>query len=153
MRRNPSVLTRRCAGLRLSAFILLASLQAPSAAATDPPAPLALQRTADGIAGRLSDPHGQPIANARVSLAAIDVDAAAGPTERSFTSTVPALIARVLASVPVKPLRLLPIMNAADSRHRDISPVSLPIEGAPVSVRTLKLARDMTCFCRWRSSF
>jgi len=141
-------------------FLLVASLVVASLdrspAAAEPATSLSLQRAGDTVAGRLIDGRGQSIAGANVTLEAVDVDAAAGPSERSLTSTVPAGAATavvgiraniegacVCAGEAAAIIGGLHYRERGTPLHADISPVSLPITGAPVSVRTLKLTPDM----------
>jgi hypothetical protein len=155
----PRNLAARIAGLSL-ALLALCHLHGVAADGSGPaPAPvstLKLQRAGDVVIGHLADPHGQPIANAPVAIEAIDVDAAAGPTERNLSLTVPANAATAIVGIRANMEGACVCAGEAAAiiggihyrergtpRHADISPVSLPISGAPVSVRTLKLAADV----------
>jgi hypothetical protein len=92
-----------------------------------------------------------------VAIEAIDTSAATGPTPLSETRTVPDNAATAVVGIRAG-LEGACICDAAaaaivggihyqeqgTNRHEDISPVSLPIDGAPVSTRTLKLTPDMS---------
>jgi hypothetical protein len=154
----PRNLAARIAGLSL-ALLGLCHLHAVAAAEPGPSPPpnstLKLQRTGDAITGHLVDPHGQPIANAKIAIEAIDVDAAAGPTERNLSLIVPGDAATAIVGIRANVegacvcagdaaaiVGAIHYREKGTPRHADISPVSLPISGAPVSVRTLKLTAD-----------
>jgi hypothetical protein len=121
-----------------------------------PATSLTLQRTGDAVGGRVTDQRGQPIANAKVTLEAVDIDAATAPTERSLTRTVPTNAATAVVGIRANLegscvcageagaiVGGIHYREQGTNRHEDISPVSLPITGAPASVRTLKLTPDM----------
>jgi hypothetical protein len=153
----------------LLALLALCPLLAPVSFAQTPPGPLgagartvgptslSLQRAGGDLTGHLSDQQGKPIANAKVSLEAIDVSAATGPTERSLTRTVPPNAAQAVIGIRAnlegacvcdgEAAAIVGGIHYAEQgtpRREDVSPVSLPITGAPVSVRTLKLTPDAT---------
>lgn len=142
----------------LASLFFLASLAGPSAAAD--PVDLAatwltLQHPGDGVRGRLTDQRGQALANASVTLEAIDVNGATGPSDRSLTGAVPGNAATAVIGIRANVEGSCVCAGEAGAivggihyreqgagRHEDISPVSLPISGAPASVRALKLAPD-----------
>ena len=159
----PRSLPARVAGLSLP-LLALCYLHTVGAAEPGTPSPpnstLMLQLAKDSITGHLADPHGQPIANAKVAIEAIDVGAAAGPAERNMSLSVPANAATAIVGIRANLEGACVCAGDAAAivggihyreqdhghgtpRHADVSPVSLPISGAPVSVRTLKLTADM----------
>lgn len=117
---------------------------------------LTLENTDDVVKGRLTDARGQAVANARIAVEAVDVGAAMGPQQRSLSGTVPATAATAIIGMRANlegscvcdgpAAAIVGGIHYAErgtNRHVDISPVSLPIEGAPASVRTLKLTPGM----------
>ncbi|HYM00434.1 MAG TPA: carboxypeptidase-like regulatory domain-containing protein, partial [Blastocatellia bacterium] len=54
-----------------------------------PRTPIALTREGDAISGRVTDLHGNPVANAKVDLRALDLEARMGLTDRTLTGIVP----------------------------------------------------------------
>lgn len=109
---------------------------------------LSLVRYGDGISGALSGAGGAPIAGDTVHLEAIDVAGRAWPTRRAVSGTVPAGATTAVVGIRMG------VEGACDSGSsaavvvgglhyreqgrpsQDVSPVSLPIVGAPMSVRT-----------------
>jgi len=123
------------------------------------PAPsLRLTRSGAEINGVLDRMNGGPIANASITLTAVDVGARIGPTLRHWASTVPAEAATAVIGIRVGMEGSCVCGGAtgaivggihykeqgSDKLQEAISPVSLPIQGAPLSVRTLELAPGKT---------
>jgi hypothetical protein len=121
------------------------------------PTSLTLQRTENEVSGRLTDQRGAPIADAKIAIEAIDASAAMGPTPRSETRTVPDNAATAVVGiraglegscicdgVAAAIVAGIQYQEQGTNRHEDISPVSLPIDGAPASTRTLKLTPGMS---------
>src|SRR5579862_3617436 len=150
-------LAARIGGLSLpllvSSFVFAVAAAEPIAS---PSSILKLQRAGDAVTGQLTDPNGAPLPNARIAIEAIDVNAAAGPTERNLSLTVPANAATAVVGIRANVEGACVCAGDAAAivggihyrergtpRHADISPLSLPIAGAPVSVRTLKLTADI----------
>ncbi|MBV9456216.1 MAG: hypothetical protein JO141_01680 [Bradyrhizobium sp.] len=117
---------------------------------------LTLENTDSDVKGRLTDARGQAVANAKITLEALDVGAAMGPEPRSLSGTVPATSTTAIIGMRANiegscvcdgpAAAIVGGIHYAErgtGKHIDISPVSLPIEGAPASVRTLKLTPDM----------
>lgn len=121
-----------------------------------PASSLSLSRYGDGISGTLSGPKGAPIAGAAIQLTAIDAAGRSWPTLRSLSGTVPegAATAVVGYRVGVEGAcncggSYAVILGGLHYREQgrpvqDISPVTLPIANAPVSVRTIVIAPGKT---------
>lgn len=121
-----------------------------------PPSRLGLSRSDDGVSGSLSGPDGTPIAGAPIHLEAVDAAGRAWPTLRSLSGTVPAgaVTAVVGFRVGVEgacdcggPAAV--ILGGLHYREQgqpvqDVSPVALPVAGAPISIRTLIVAPGRT---------
>lgn len=123
-----------------------------------PTTALTLTREGDAVAGRLADLHGSPVADAEVNLSAVDVGGRMGPLPRHFEGTVPKGAATAVVGIRVDTEGACvcdgdtgAIVGGIHYKEKgtgkpqqDISPVSLPIQGAPVSVRTLALVPGKT---------
>jgi hypothetical protein len=119
---------------------------------------LTLAREGDTITGRLTDLDGSPIADAEINLSAVDVGGRMGPLPRHIEGTVPKGAATAVIGIRVDMEGAC--VCAGDTGaivggihykekgtgkpQQDISPVSLPIQRAPVSVRTLALVPGKT---------
>src|SRR5579859_6781569 len=125
---------------------LHAAAQAAPAAST-----LAVSSTSTMLSGSLSTTGNKPLANAILSATAVDVTARGGLSWRQFTGTVPAgAVAAVLAvragtegatisSLGGASFGGLWYVEPTTGVWADISPVSLPVSGAPDAVRTMQL--------------
>ena len=120
-----------------------------------PAASLSLSRSGDGISGTLAGPAGAPVVGATIRLTAVDVAGHAWPTVRSLSGTVPEGAATAVVGLRVG------VEGACDCGEgavilgglhyrehgkpaQDVSPVVLPVAGAPASLRTLVVALGRT---------
>jgi hypothetical protein len=123
-----------------------------------PPSSLRLARSGADITGVLSRSDGEPVANARVALTAVDVGARMGPSPRHLAGTVPpGAVTGVIgirvgmegSCVCAGPTGAIVggihyKEQGSGKPQQDISPVSLPIQGAPASFRTLEIIPGKT---------
>ncbi|GGF18541.1 hypothetical protein GCM10011611_25520 [Aliidongia dinghuensis] len=121
-----------------------------------PPSSLSLSRSGDGISGTLSGPDGAPMADAAIRLTAVDVAGRAWPTSRSLSGTVPEGAATAVVGIRVGvegacdcagPTAV--ILGGLHYREQgrpaqDVSPVTLPVADAPMSLRTLVVVPGRT---------
>ncbi|HWY23487.1 MAG TPA: hypothetical protein VNX47_01125, partial [Nevskia sp.] len=136
---------------RVTAWMLIlgglhAAAQAAPAAST-----LAVSSTSTMLSGSLVTSGNKPVANAILSATAVDVTARSGLSWRQFTGTVPAgAVAAVLAvragtegatisSLGGASFGGLWYVEPTTGLWSDISPVTLPVSGAPDAVRTMQL--------------
>ena len=121
------------------------------------PAPsLRLTRSGKAVAGILTGSDGKPIAGAAVTLTAVDTRARIWPTDRRLSGTVPDGAATAVIGIRVGlegacvcagPTGAIVggiHYNEQGRPPQDVSPVSVPIEGAPMSLRTLALVPGKT---------
>ena len=120
-----------------------------------PASSLSLSRSGDSVSGTLTRPNGTPVAGAAIQLTAIDAAGRAWPTLRSLSGTVPdgAITAVVGFRLGVEGAcdcgEGAVILGGLHYREQgkpvqDVSPVVLPVTGAPASLRTLVVARGRT---------
>ena len=118
---------------------------------------LTLARSGDAVAGRLTDAHGAPIANAPVALTAIDANARMGLTDRTLTGTVPAKAASVVVGIrsdleascvcdgpATVTVNTIHYREPTTGRTRDVRPGPALMPGVDVAVaatRTLRLTQ------------
>ena len=120
-----------------------------------PASSLSLSRSGDGVSGTLTGPNGAPVAGAAIKLTAVDVAGRAWPTLRSLSGTIPEGAATAVVGFR------LGVEGACDCGEgavilgglhyreqgkpvQDVSPVVLPVAGAPASLRTLVVTRGRT---------
>ena len=118
-----------------------------------PTAALSLARQGTTVTGRLTDAAGRPVASATITLTAIDVGGRAEPLVRSVSGTTPPGAASAVAGIRVDSegacacdgqggavVGGLRYQEKGTGKLEVVSPVSLPIDGAPASVRTIRTA-------------
>jgi hypothetical protein len=117
-----------------------------------------LLRSGVDISGVLADSAGEPMANANVTLTAVDVGARLGPSPRHLAGTVPAGAATGVIGIRAGMEGSCVCAGATGAivggihykeqapgkQSQDVSPVNLPIQGAPMSFRTLELLPGKT---------
>jgi hypothetical protein len=117
-----------------------------------PASSLTLARQGNTIAGRLTDAQGRPVAGASVTITAVDIGARTEPTIRSVSGTVPQGAASAVIGIRVDSeggcvcdgeagavIGGIRYQEKGTGKQLTVSPVNLPIAGAPASLRTLKL--------------
>jgi hypothetical protein len=123
-----------------------------------PAASLLLTRSGAEVSGVLARSDGEPIANANVTLTAVDVGGRLGPSPRHLAGNVPSGAATGVIGIRVGMEGSCVCAGATGAivggihykeqgsgkPQQDISPVSLPIQGAPPSLRTLELIPGRT---------
>jgi len=117
---------------------------------------LRLARSGADISGVLTRPGGEPLANASVTLTAVDVGARLGPSPRRLAGTVPAGATAAVIGIRVGTEGAFICAGATGAiiggihyqeqgkPALDISPVSVPIQGSPPSLRTLAITPGQT---------
>jgi hypothetical protein len=118
-----------------------------------PAAALSLARQGTTVTGRMTDAAGRPVAGATVAITAVDVGGRAEPLVRSLSGTTPQGAASAVAGIRVDRegacacggeggavVGGLRYQETATGKFEVVSPVSLPIDGAPASVRTIRIA-------------
>jgi hypothetical protein len=121
-----------------------------------PASTLRLERSETEISGVLSGSKGEPVANARVTLTAIDVGARTGPSPRHLAGTVPTGAVKGVIGIRTDTEGSCICAGATGAivggihykekgkAQLDVSLVSVPIHGAPPSLRTLELIPGKT---------
>ena len=117
-----------------------------------PAAALSLARQGTTVTGRLTDPAGRPVAGATITLTVVDVGGRAEPLVRSLSGTTPQGAVSAVAGIRVDSegacacdgeggavVGGLRYQEKATGKLELVSPVSLPIDGAPASVRTIRI--------------
>jgi len=123
-----------------------------------PASSIRLARSGSDVSGFLTGLDGKPIPNATVTLSAVDVGARSGPSPRHLAGIVPA--GAVTGVVGIRTGIEGSCICAGETGaivggihykekgtgkpEQDVSPVSVPIQGAPESVRTLALIPGKT---------
>ena len=118
---------------------------------------LTLTRQGAALTGRLTDAHGQPVPHAGVLIDAIDVGARLGLTKRQLTAIVPMNAATAVIGIRANTegscicngeagatVGGIHYREQGTGRQETVSPVTLPITGAPPGIRMLKLIPDKT---------
>jgi len=118
---------------------------------------LTLTRQGNILTGRLTDASDRPLPHAGVLIDALDVGGRMGLTDRSLTDVVPggaksAVIgiranlegSRATDELAGAAVGGIQYRELGTGRQEVVSPVTLPITGAPPSIRTLKLTPDTT---------
>ena len=120
-----------------------------------PASSLSLSRSGDGISGVLARQDGAPFAGAAIRLTAVDAAGRAWPTQRSLSGTVPEGAATAVVGFRVglegacdcgSGVVILGGLHYREQGRpaQDVSPVVLPVAGAPPSLRTLVVAPGRT---------
>jgi hypothetical protein len=117
-----------------------------------PATALSLTRQGSTVTGRLTDAEGRPVAGASITVTAVDAGARTEPTIRSVSGMAPQGAANALIGIRVDSEGACVCDGVAGAviggihyeekgtgRRQTVSPVNLPIEGAPASFRTLTL--------------
>jgi hypothetical protein len=112
---------------------------------------LSLTREATGIAGRLTDAHGQPVSGAEITIEIIDVAGRMAPAERQLTGTVPKDAAEAMIGIRANAesscvcagdtnatVGMIRYNETGTGRREDIAP------GAPPIPRSVKLTPSQT---------
>ncbi|WP_426420228.1 hypothetical protein [Bradyrhizobium genosp. A] len=113
-------------------------------------------RSGGTVSGNLVGPGGAPLPGAAVALSAVDVGGRLWPTQRVLSDVIPEAAATAVigvraglegACICAGPTGA--IIGGIHYREQgkpvqDVSPVSLPIQGAPMSLRTLALKPGQT---------
>jgi len=120
-----------------------------------PATTLALMKDGNSITGRLTDSHGKPVPHAPVLIDAVDAGARMGLTGRHLAATVPGNAATAVIGIRANAEGSCVCAGEAGAsvggiryreqgtgRQEDVSPVTLPISGAPPGIRTFKLTPD-----------
>ena len=118
---------------------------------------LTLTRQGNTIKGRLTDLQGNPVPHAGVTIDAIDAGARMGLTPRQLTAVVPANAATAVVGIRANTEGSCVCAGEAGAavggiryreqgtgRQEDISPVTLPIPGAPPTIRSFLLTPAKT---------
>lgn len=123
-----------------------------------PTSSLRLSRSGADITGVLVGHEGGPVPNASITLTALDVGAHMGPSPRHLAGTVPAGAATAVIGIRAgmegscicagATGAIVGGIHYKEQRsgkpQQDVSPVGLPIQGAPASFRTLALTPGKT---------
>ncbi|MEW6438575.1 MAG: carboxypeptidase-like regulatory domain-containing protein [Pseudomonadota bacterium] len=122
-----------------------------------PAATLSITRHGNTISGRLTDAAGRPVAGASIAVTAVDVGARTEPLVRSISGTTPPGAASVVVGIRVDRegacacdgeggavVGGLNYQEQGTGKHQVVSPVHLPIDGAPASFRTIRIAPGVT---------
>ena len=123
-----------------------------------PSSSIRLTRSGGDVSGFLTGVDGKPIPNATVTLSAVDVGARMGPTSRHLAGVVPE--GAVTGVIGIRAGTEGSCICAGETGaivggihykekgtgkpEQDVSPVSVPIQGAPVSARSLALVPGKT---------
>ena len=122
-----------------------------------PAAALSLARQGATVTGRLTDAVGRPVAGANVAITAVDVGGRTEPLVRSLSGTTPQGAATAVAGIRVDRegaracdgeggavVGGLRYQEKGTGKLEVVSPVNLPIDGAPASARTIRIAPGVT---------
>ncbi len=110
------------------------------------------------VTGRLTDEAGRPVAGTDIEITALDIGARMGPMPRHFEGIVPQGAATAVVGIRVGIEGACVCAGPAGAivggirykekgtgkPEQDVSPVNVPIQGSPASVRTLALVPGQT---------